>query len=137
MTADHVQPMAMIQSENLGAVFHTSGSFAAKVPDLLQRCSSTRLDQLGMTVGWRKGDAASLMAKSAGGQAVSLLCFCLGNLYNSPDTGKMLFELSRRVLQRDISISGMAQLAGVVDILAGEVQALGFGNFLAEQTMRI
>jgi hypothetical protein len=89
-----------------------------------------------MTVGWRKGDAASLVAKSAGGQAVSLLCLCLGNLYNSADTGTILFELSRRLLQRDISISSIAKLAGVADILAGKAQALGFGNFLAEQTMQ-
>jgi hypothetical protein len=80
LTADNVQPMAMIQLENLGSCFHTSGKFAAKVPDMLQRCSSTRLDQLGMALGWRKGDAASLMAQSSGGQAVALLCFCLKNL---------------------------------------------------------
>jgi hypothetical protein len=33
MTADSVQPTAMIQLENLGAIFHTTGSFVATGPD--------------------------------------------------------------------------------------------------------
>lgn len=137
LTADNVQPAAMIQLEILGSCFHTSGKFAQKVPDMLQRCSSTRLDHLGMTLGWRKGGAASAMAQSAGGQAIALLCFCLRNLYNSADCGEVLLGLSTRVLQRHLSICSIAQLADVADVLAGKLQALGFGNFLAEQIIRI
>jgi hypothetical protein len=54
LSTDNVSPLAMIQLEKLGTLFYRSGKYAAKVPDLLQRCSSTRLDQLGMTIGWRK-----------------------------------------------------------------------------------
>jgi hypothetical protein len=47
-----------------------------------------------------------------------------------------LFELSAKILQRNLSISSICQLADVVDLLAGKLQALGFGNFLAEQIIR-
>lgn len=137
LTADNVHPMAMVQLENLGSLFHTSGKFAAKVPDLLQRCSSTRLDHLGMSLGWRKGDAASIMSQSAGGQAMALLCFYLRNLYTSADCGEVLMHLSANVLQKNLAISSVAQLADVANLLSGKMQALGFGNFLAEQTMWI
>lgn len=136
MTTDNVSPMAMIQLQNLGDLFHTSGKYAARVPDLLQRCSSTRLDQLGMTIGWRKGDAASLMVQSAGGQAVALLCFCLTNLYPA-ESGEILFELSKRILQRELSVSSIAQLADVSQLLFGKLSALGFGNILAEEVLQI
>lgn len=110
LTADNVQPMAMVQLENLGSLFHTSGKYAAKVPDLLQRCSSKRIEHLSMSLGWRKGDAASVMSQSAGGQAMALLCFFLRNLYSSENCGEVLFDLSAKVLQRSLTISSVAQL---------------------------
>ncbi|ERF74438.1 hypothetical protein EPUS_06616 [Endocarpon pusillum Z07020] len=136
LSTDNVSPMAMIQLQSLGDLFHTSGRYAARVPDLLQRCSSVPLDQLGMAIGWRKGDAASLMAQSAGGQAIALLCFCLVNLYPR-ESGDILFELSRNVLRRDLAISSIAQLADVSQLLDGKLSALGFGNILAEQVLYI
>jgi hypothetical protein len=84
--------MAMIQMSNLGDVFHISGVHATRVPNLLQRCSSTRLDRLGLVLGWRKGDAASFMA---GGQAVSMLSACLANLFKPADVGSIIWGLSQ------------------------------------------
>jgi hypothetical protein len=136
LSTDNVSPLAMIQLEKLGTLFYTSGKYAAKVPDLLQRCSSTRIDQLGMTIGWRKGDACSLMAKSAGGQAMALVCFFLRGLCPA-EHGDILFDLSRKVLQREASVSSIAQLADVSELLFGKLSTLGFGNILAEQVMRI
>ena len=57
----------MLQMEKLGGGFLISGKYAKKVPDYLQRCSSVPLGNLALSIGWRKGDAASLMAGSAGG----------------------------------------------------------------------
>ena len=56
LSADDVTPLAIVQMENLGSLFHINGKYALQVPDLLQRCKSTRLDRLGLLVGWRKGD---------------------------------------------------------------------------------
>ncbi|KAJ5759902.1 hypothetical protein N7520_007058 [Penicillium odoratum] len=77
LSADDVQPMTMVQLQNLGAAFPTSGLLAIKMPDYLLRCKSRRIERLGVSVGWRRGDSASLMAQSASGQAAALLAVCL------------------------------------------------------------
>lgn len=107
-TADDVSPMAMIQLENLGSLFHVSGEHAAMVPDLLQRTPSQRLDTLGMVVGWRKGDAASTLAQSAGGQAIALLALSVRSLYSYEDTGSILYQLSQKALARNLALSSVA-----------------------------
>ncbi|KFY68495.1 hypothetical protein V496_01017 [Pseudogymnoascus sp. VKM F-4515 (FW-2607)] len=137
LSADDVTPLAMVQMENLGSLFHINGKYALQVPDLLQRCKSTRLDRLGLLVGWRKGDSASLMAQSAGGQAISLLSMCIVNIYNESDTGLVLSELSRNILSQTIAISSPSQLVKVARTLSAKLQLLGFGNFLAAQVVRI
>lgn len=73
LLADDVEPIAMIQLQNLGAAFPVSGPITVKAPDYLKRFNSTRLERLGIIVGWRKGDSASLMAQSTGGQAIALV----------------------------------------------------------------
>ncbi|KFY35311.1 hypothetical protein V494_06028 [Pseudogymnoascus sp. VKM F-4513 (FW-928)] len=138
LSADDVTPLAMVQMENLGSIFHINGQYALQVPDLLQRCKSTRLDRLGLLVGWRKGDAASLMAQSAGGQAISLLSMCILNLYfDESDVGKLFIDLSKKLLSQTTAISSPSQLVKVATILGSKLQVLGFGNILAAQAVRI
>lgn len=137
LSADDVTPLAMVQMENLGSLFHINGKYALQVPDLLQRCKSTRLDRLGLLVGWRKGDSASLMAQSAGGQAISLLSMCILNLYDESDVGRLLSGLSKSMLSQTIAISSPSQLVKVARILSSKLEVLGFGNILASQVVRI
>lgn len=137
LSTDNVVPTAMLQMENLGGCFLISGEYAAKVPDYLQRCSSVRLECLALTVGWRKGDAASLMAGSAGGQAVALLSLCLHTLYNSADAGAIFLNLSRKLLPSTVAISSMVQLVAVGDLLKAKLETLGFGNLLAKQVTKV
>lgn len=137
LTADDVTPSAMIEMENLGSLFHISGEHARKVPDLLSRSSSTRLDRLGIYAGWRKGDAASLMASSAGGQAISLLSNCIFSLYSDADAGEIFYQLSQKALSSDISVSSVPQLVGVGQLLHDKLQTLGFGNILAREVTKV
>ncbi|KAL8723245.1 MAG: hypothetical protein Q9225_000435 [Loekoesia sp. 1 TL-2023] len=90
LSADNVAPMALIQMEKLGTTLPTSGAIAERVKTLLQRCSDVRLERLALIIGWRKNDSASLMAGSAGGQAIALLSMCLTNLFRHGDTGLIL-----------------------------------------------
>ncbi|OBT80141.1 hypothetical protein VF21_00596 [Pseudogymnoascus sp. 05NY08] len=137
LSADDVTPLSMVQMENLGSLFHISGQYALQVPDLLLRCKSTRVDRLGLLIGWRKGDAASLMAQSAGGQAISLLSMCISNLYDNNDVGLLLSGLSKKMLSQTIAISSPSQLIKVARTLSSKLQVLGFGNILASQVVRI
>lgn len=137
LSTDNVVPTAMLQMENLGGCFLISGEYAAKVPDYLQRCSSVRLERLALTVGWRKGDAASLMAGSAGGQAVALLCLCLLTLYKSAEAGSIFLQLSQKLLPSTVAISSMLQLVAVGDLLKAKLETLGFGNLLAKQVTKV
>lgn len=113
LSTDNIVPTAMLQMENLGGYFLISGEYTAKVPDYLQRCSSLRLERLAFNVGWHNGDATSLMASSAGGQAVALLSLCLLALYNSADAGIIFLILSQKLLPSTVAISNMAQLVTV------------------------
>ena len=127
-SADNVAPTAVIQMEQLGDSFLISGKHAAKVPDNLQRCSSVPIGRLAVSVGWRKGDTASCMACSTGGQAIALLSLCLFSLYRKPDAGMILSRLSNNLLPTAFSVSSMAQLVGVGDLLHAKLAILGFGN---------
>ncbi|KFZ02688.1 hypothetical protein V501_09492 [Pseudogymnoascus sp. VKM F-4519 (FW-2642)] len=137
LSADDVTPLAMVQMENLGSLFHINGQYALQIPDLLQRCKSTRLDRLGLLVGWRKGDSASLMAQSAGGQAISLLSMCILNLYDESNAGQLLSGLSKNMLSQTIAISSPSQLVKVARTLSSKLEVLGFGNILASQVVRV
>ena len=93
LSADNVAPMAMIQLEQLGSMFPTNGDHAERVKSLLQRCSNVRLDRLTLLLGWRKNDSASLMANTAGGQAIALVSLCLINNFKPSDVGLIFSRL--------------------------------------------
>ena len=137
LSADNVVPMALIQMEKLGAALPTSGEYADKAKNLLQRCSDVRLDHLAIVIGWRKNDSASLMAESAGGQAIALVSMCLTNLFGEPDTGIILGRLCSRLLSGSMNVSSMSQLADVAMLLRGKLSTLGFGNLLAREVLKI
>ena len=137
LSADNVVPMALIQMGELGAALPISGEYADKVKSLLQRCSDVRLDHLAIVIGWRKNDSASLMAESAGGQAIALVSMCLLNLFKDSETGMILGGLCSRLLSGSMNISSMSQLADVAKLLSGKLNTLGFGNLLAREVTKI
>lgn len=137
LSADNVSPMALIQLEQLGSNFPVNGKLAEDVKGLLQRCKDKRLDHFAFAMGWRKNDSASLMAQSAGGQAIALLSACLSNLYADDNTGIILARLCSKLCPRAVNVSSVVQLADVAKLLAGKANALGFGNLLAREAARI
>ena len=136
-SSDDVTPTAMIRMEHLGSVFLISGKHADRVPDLLQRYSSVRLDRTLISVGWRKGDSASIMAQSAGGQAIALLSLVLGSVYDGNDLGSILKGLSQRLISENVIIASVSQFARVAPILRNKLAPLGYGNRMAEQVVWI
>ncbi|KAJ5304910.1 uncharacterized protein N7443_004570 [Penicillium atrosanguineum] len=137
LSADDVQPIAMIQLEKLGGSFPISGPLRAQIPDHLQRCSSKRLESLGVTIGWRKGDAASLMSQSAGGQAVALLATCLENVYGNEAAATIFYKISKALLPNSARLSSPKQLQQATTILSRKLGVIGFGTILAKQICRI
>ena len=137
LSADNVVPMALIQMAELGAALPISGEYADKVKSLLQRCSDVRLDHLALVIGWRKNDSASLMAESAGGQAIALVSMCLTNLFWHNNTGTILSRLCSRLLSGSMNVSSVSQLADAARLLSGKLNMLGFGNMLAREVTKI
>ena len=135
LSADNVVPMALIQMGELGAALPTNGEYADRAKGLLQRCSDVRLDHLAMVIGWRKNDSASLMAESAGGQAIALVSMCLMNLFKRADTGTILGRLCSKL--SSMNIASMSQLADAAELLSGKLNTLGFGNLLAREVIKI
>uniref|UniRef100_A0A4E9EGI3 Uncharacterized protein n=1 Tax=Gibberella zeae TaxID=5518 RepID=A0A4E9EGI3_GIBZA len=70
VSADNVNPQAVIQMERLGSCFHSNGPWASRVPDLLCRASSVRLERLSAWIDWEKNDTASFMSKTTGGKTI-------------------------------------------------------------------
>ncbi|KZF25303.1 hypothetical protein L228DRAFT_244107 [Xylona heveae TC161] len=136
ISADNVTPVALTQMEAIGSLFLISGPYAAKTPDCLQRCSSVRLDRLSLAVGWRKNDAASLMANTAGGQAAALLCLGIFSIFYSSG-GLVLLLLSRKLLPATSVLASPKQLDQAGSLLKEKMSCLGFGNLLASQVHRI
>ena len=137
LSSDNIAPTALVEIEQLGANFKVSGRFAAKVPDLLGRFNIQTIGRLAVTVGWRKGDSASYLAETAGGQSAALLSVSLANLFRNPEYGLIVSQLSSRLLSRDFCAASVLQLAHIVTILAEKLSPLAFGNFLPEQIIRV
>lgn len=137
LSADNVSPLAVVQAEALGARFQINGELAARVPDLLTRSSSTRLDRLSHWVGWMAGDTPSAMAQTAGGKAASLLSLTLIELYGESQTGVLLYRLSEAILPADQRHSSMIQLGQVAANLSNKLTPLAFGSHLAVHVTRI
>jgi hypothetical protein len=137
ITADDVSPLAVIQIESIGTCFHINGEIANEIPELLTRCKSVRLERLSVWAGWMVGDTASAMAETAGGRAGSLLSLMLVELYYQNGAGKILYEVSSKILPQDQSHASMAQLSRVATTLSNKLGAIGFGTHLATQVTRI
>ncbi|KAJ6108170.1 hypothetical protein N7523_009493 [Penicillium sp. IBT 18751x] len=137
LSADDVQPTAMIQLEKLGGSFPISGPLRSQIPDHLQRCNSKRLERLGVTIGWRKGDAASLMSHSAGGQAIALLATCLENIYGNDAAATIFYKISKALLPNSARLSSPKQLQQATTILSRKLGVIGFGTIIAKQICRI
>ncbi|EPS32156.1 hypothetical protein PDE_07116 [Penicillium oxalicum 114-2] len=136
LSADDVQPMALLQLQDLGAAFPVSGPVTVKIPEYLQRFHSTRLERLGIAVGWRKGDSASLLAQTIGGQAVALLAVCLCNIHRQ-SVGHVFFTISKALLPRSVCLSSPSILQRAVEVLADKLALIGFGTIIAKQVCRI
>ncbi|XEU95979.1 hypothetical protein FSHL1_001264 [Fusarium sambucinum] len=137
VSADNVNPQAVIQMERIGSCFHSNGPWASRVPDLLCRASSVRLERLSAWIGWEKNDTASLMSKTTGGKTASLLCCVIGSLYEPARCGTLLYGLSENILPSEQQIASPSQLGEVCKILEGKLACLGFGNHFAIQATRL
>ncbi|KAL8723967.1 MAG: hypothetical protein Q9181_007049 [Wetmoreana brouardii] len=137
LSTDDVQPSAMLQVQDVGSLFHANGKFASTVSDELQRCPSHRLDALSFAVGWRKGDATSLLAQTAGGQAFALLALFLRNTHNHRTAGEIMYRFSQKYLPQSRCIASVKQLAEVITKVSGKVASMGYSNFLAEQVTKL
>ncbi|KAJ6138764.1 hypothetical protein N7471_005250 [Penicillium samsonianum] len=136
LSADDVQPMALLQLQDLGAAFPVSGPVTVKIPEHLQRFHSTRVERLGIIVGWRKGDSTSLLAQSIGGQAIALLAVCLCNIQRQ-SVGHVFHAISKALLPRSVCLSSPSILQRAVEVLADKLALIGFGTIIANQVCRI
>ena len=136
-SVDNVNPLAVIQVESIGSCFHINGKFAEKVPDMLVRSPSYRLERLSQLVGWHSGDTASAMAQTAGGRASALLCLVLGEVFELWEVGRLLYQLSAVLIPVERQQTSMVQLGEVASTLSNKLRALGFGSHLALHVTRI
>jgi hypothetical protein len=137
LSADNVNPLAVLQVEAIGNCFLSNGEWADKLPDLLTRASSIRLERLAVWVGWQKGDTASYLSQTSGGRSAALICLFLTNLYPLERCGLVLHSLSSSIIPGDQRNASVAQLSNVSACIAGKISSLGFGNFLALQLTRV
>ena len=136
-TADNVAPGALLQIEQFGSLIHCNGKYLNRIPDLLQRCESFRFERLALSVGWRRHDTASLLSKTAGGQAVSLLIACLMNMHSERDVGEILHRLCVTFVPREINVGSQKQISGVARCIFDKISCLGFSRLLAEVATNI
>ncbi|KAK2066059.1 hypothetical protein LY76DRAFT_611075 [Colletotrichum caudatum] len=137
MSADNVHPIAMIQLENLGSLFHVNGENAGLIPEVLKNAVSHKIGRLSLSVGWRRGDAVSMLGDSAGGQAISLLMTALDRIYARHHCGLILSNLCSSLLPKSMPASNPMHLADVAHLVAAKAAKLSFGNLLAQQTHRV
>lgn len=136
-TADNVAPGALLQIEQLGFLFRCNGKYLNRIADLLQRCESFRFERLALSVGWRRHDTASLLSKTAGGQAMSLLIACLMNMHSDSNIGEILQRLCNDLVPRELNIGSQKQISGVARCIFNKISKFGFSPLLAETATNI
>ena len=137
VSADNVCVLAVQQVQAIGSCFQSNGLWAAKLPDLLSRTSSVRLERLSTWIGWAKDDTSAFMSRTPGGRTAALLCYALGSLYPKIQCGMILHDLSLDILPPEGQTSSPKQLGDVCMILESKLGCLGFGNHLAHHVTRI
>ncbi|KAJ4265323.1 hypothetical protein NW762_004608 [Fusarium torreyae] len=137
LSADSVNPHAVIQVQAMGSCFQSNGPWVAELPDIMSRTSCVRLERISTWMGWEKGDTPSFMSQTPGGKTAALICCALGNLYPEDRCGFLLYELCRRILPQEQQVSSPAQLGDVCMVLQSKVECLGFGNHLAFHVTRL
>ena len=137
LSADNINPLAVLQVQAIGNCFHSNGDWAVKLPDLLARASSVRLERFSAWIGWQRGDTASHMSHSSGGRTASLICLALGNLYEKDRCGIILHRLSESIISEDQRNASISQLSDFNTCLSDKLSCLGFGNLLASHLTRI
>lgn len=136
-SADNVAPGALLQIEKLGSLFHCNGKYLNRIADLLQRCESFRFERLALSVGWRRHDTASMLSKTAGGQAGSLLIACLMNMHAERDVGEILRRFCIDLVPRELNVGSQKQISGVARCISEKISSLGISHFLAETATQI
>lgn len=61
LSADDVNPSAVLQIEAFGKCYQVNGPLALKLPDFLVRSESVRLGRLLRWVGWKAGVSATIL----------------------------------------------------------------------------
>jgi len=117
MSADNLNPLAVVQMEALGACFNFNGELAMQAPDLLVRYSSMRIGRFTELVGWMRNDTSSALSQTAGGRSAALLCLGIIELFGVYDGGVMIHQLSSRILPYNSNHSSMTQLSQVAERL--------------------
>ncbi|KAF6813830.1 hypothetical protein CSOJ01_04395 [Colletotrichum sojae] len=136
-SADDVNPGAVLQAQALGSCFHANGPIVSRLPELLCRTKSVRLERLACWVGWAKRDTPDFPSKTAGGRSAALICFALGALFTPDKCGHILHEVSTKILPESEQTSGITQLGRVCACVHDKLGCLGFGNYLAEHVTRL
>lgn len=139
LSADEVDPGAVLKTQLLGSCFRLNGLLAARLPELLRRHSSIRLERLAATIGWQKGDTAALMSQSGSGQAAAVISLALRELYPENIAGEVLYDVAARILpdHHHEANAGPRALGRVAATLANKIAAFGWGRHLAEQVTKI
>ncbi len=81
ISADNITPTTVLQVQQLRSMFHLNRPLAEKAPDVLRMCQSCCFERFAVSMAWRKGDTASYLADTVGGQAVAILLLCLSNVH--------------------------------------------------------
>ncbi|KAK6496846.1 hypothetical protein TWF481_001830 [Arthrobotrys musiformis] len=128
LSADGVNPLALAQLEAIGSRFPMSGPLADKTVGALTKSGvSFKLWRAQVSVGWMGGDTAWMLSQTAGGQASALLTVCLVELFCKEMAGRILFNLSKKILPRDRCLSNVEQLSDLAEIVSNRMQSVEFG----------
>ncbi|KAK3940410.1 hypothetical protein QBC46DRAFT_288326 [Diplogelasinospora grovesii] len=137
LSADNVNPLAVVQLQAIGERFPVSGMLAKMLPEALCRSRSMRISRLQTSVGWLAGDTAAALSQTAGGQAAALLSLALVELCCRNMAGHLLHELALKMLPANQAVAGMSQLSDAAEGISNKLKTLAFGRHHATQVTRI
>ena len=121
LSADNVNPLAVLQVEAIGNCFLSNGEWAARLPDLMARTSSVRMERFSAWIGWQKGDTSSHLSRTSGGRTAALICLFLATLYPKERCGLVLYDLSSIIVRKEDQNASFSMLSNVCACLSGKL----------------
>ena len=131
-TSDGVTAVVLNFLDAFGARFAVSGELCQQIREACNEDRRTILGELKIAVGYRRGDATSILASSSSGLSAIAVIIAATEMYPNEDMAYILTELAEDELPPSITIPSARELNACFEAIHNRCQAFEFCTHYAK-----